>query len=66
MLTFDKLDNNTKQVIGQLKLEKPTDVLFEGADTNIYKEVNEISPILSANSQRLKKTLFSIRRTLVK
>ena len=42
-VTFDKLDSKTKQVAGQLKLEKPTDVLFEGADTNVYKEINEIS-----------------------
>jgi len=40
---FDKLDNNTKQVVGQLKLEKPSDVLFEGADANLYKEVKKIS-----------------------
>ena len=40
-VTYDKLDNNTKQKVGQLKLEKPTDVLFEGADTNIFKETNE-------------------------
>ena len=46
-VAFDKLDNNTKQIVGQLKLEKPTEVLFEGADTNIFKEVNEFSPILS-------------------
>ena len=52
-VTFDKLDNNTKQVIGQLKLEKPTDVLFEGADTNIYKEVNEISPLLSGKFSKI-------------
>ena len=52
-VTFDKLDNNTKQVVGQLKLEKPTDVLFEGADTNIYKEVNEISPTLSGKFSKI-------------
>mgnify|MGYP003124267535 FL=1 len=40
---FDQLDNNTKQVVGQLKLEKPSDVLFEGADANLYKEVKKIS-----------------------
>jgi len=40
---FDKLDSKTKQVTGQLKLTKPTEVLFEGADTEIYKETKEIS-----------------------
>ena len=52
-VTFDKLDNNSKQVVGQLKLEKPTEVLFEGADTNIYKEVNEISPTLSGKFSKI-------------
>jgi len=46
---FDKLDNNTKQVVGQLKLEKPSDVLFEGADANLYKEVKKISKKLDDN-----------------
>ncbi len=50
---FDKLDNNTKQVVGQLKLEKPSEVLFEGADTNIFKEVNEFSPILSGKFSKI-------------
>ena len=52
-VAFDKLDNNTKQIVGQLKLEKPTEVLFEGADTNIFKEVNEFSPILSGKFSKI-------------
>ena len=50
---FDKLNNQTKQVEGQLKLEKPSEVLFEGADTNIYKEVDKISPILSGKFSKI-------------
>ena len=50
---FDKLDNKTKQVQGELKLEKPTEVLFEGADTNVYKEVNEVSPLLSGKFSKI-------------
>ena len=50
---FDKLDNNTKQVLGNIKCEKPIEVLFEGADTNIYKEVNEISPLLSGKFSKI-------------
>ena len=49
----DKLDNKTKQVQGELKLEKPTEVLFEGADTNVYKEVNEVSPLLSGKFSKI-------------
>jgi hypothetical protein len=29
---FDKKDQNTGQLLGQLKLEKPVEVLFEGID----------------------------------
>ena len=51
---FDKLNNQTKQVEGQLKLEKPTDVLFEGADTNVYKETKEISEKLNQKFSKIK------------
>jgi glycosyltransferase involved in cell wall biosynthesis len=35
-------NNNQGQVIGELKLEKPIEVLFEGLDTGVYfKEVNK-------------------------
>tara|TARA_Y100001972_G_scaffold61101_1_gene74823 strand:- start:270 stop:1586 length:1317 start_codon:yes stop_codon:yes gene_type:complete len=44
---FDQLDDRTKQKVGELKLEKPTDVLFEGADTDLYKETNDISDKLN-------------------
>lgn len=41
--TFDKLDNNTKQKVGEIKLNKPVEVLFEGIDTKVYqsKDVEE-------------------------
>ena len=53
-VNFDKLDNKTKQVVGQLKLEKSSDVLFEGADTNIYKETKEISENLNQKFSKIK------------
>jgi hypothetical protein len=40
---FDIQNEETKQVEGVLKIEKPTEVLFEGADTTIYKKTNEFS-----------------------
>ncbi len=43
--TYDKMQdmpNGQKQKVGQLRVEKPIEVLFEGADTNIYKKTNEI------------------------
>jgi hypothetical protein len=42
---FEKLDERTQQKIGILKLEKPMEVLFEGADLNKYFEItNEELP----------------------
>tara|TARA_R100001509_G_C4882693_1_gene220698 strand:- start:2494 stop:3786 length:1293 start_codon:yes stop_codon:yes gene_type:complete len=38
-LIFDKVDPNTKQNVGQLKLNKPIHVVFEGANLNIYKSI---------------------------
>ena len=32
---YDRIDNNTKKVLGSIKSEKPIEVLFEGADTTI-------------------------------
>ena len=46
-VNYDKLDNKTKQKVGELKLEKPSDVLFEGADTNLYKETTDFSDDLN-------------------
>ena len=40
---YDKHDENTKQKIGELKKEKPVEVLFEGADTDIYGVTKEFS-----------------------
>ena len=52
-IEFTKFDNNTKQPIGSLKVEKPSDVLFEGADTNVYKETNEISDKLKSEFDKI-------------
>ena len=34
---FDRLDNQTKQKVGELALQKPIETLFEGANLDIYK-----------------------------
>ena len=41
--SFDGNDDKTNQKVGELKNEKPLEVLFEGADTNIYKPTKEFS-----------------------
>lgn len=33
---YNKVDDNTKQVIGQIRIEKPVEVLFEGVDIKKY------------------------------
>ena len=44
-VVYDKFDkNNVKQ--GEVKLEKPIDVLFEGLDLNTYKKDNNILPVV--------------------
>jgi hypothetical protein len=40
---LQKVDQRTNQVIGELKTEKPIEVLFEGADTNVYKPLDKVS-----------------------
>jgi glycosyltransferase involved in cell wall biosynthesis len=50
---FEQRDKNqNNQVVGNIKLEKPVEVLFEGADTNIYQKLDavvgsEVNDILS-------------------
>jgi hypothetical protein len=39
--TFNKINDQTKQNEGQLKVTTPIEVLFEGVDTNIYKYLDK-------------------------
>jgi len=41
-VVYDKMDDK-KQKIGEVKIVKPMEVLFEGADEEIYKKTNEFS-----------------------
>lgn len=40
---FDKKDEKTNQLIEKVQVNKPLEVLFEGADLNVYKKTNEFS-----------------------
>ena len=40
---LQQLPNGEKQKVGELKLEKPMEVLFEGADEDIYKPIENAS-----------------------
>ena len=50
---YDRIDNNTKQVLGSIQNEKPIEVLFEGADTKIYKKPKQISKDLKKQFQQI-------------
>ena len=40
---FEQRDRNqNNQVVGEIKLNKPVEVLFEGADTNIYQKLDKV------------------------
>jgi glycosyltransferase involved in cell wall biosynthesis len=43
---YDKVDEKTKQKQGSLKIETPVEVLFEGADLNVYKKNNKLDPVI--------------------
>jgi len=37
---YDQMDSNTKQKVGELSVQKPIEVLFEGVDLNKYKKLD--------------------------
>ncbi len=51
---FDRVDNNTKQKVGSLKLEKPIEVLFEGVDLNVYKKTTDIHETVKTELSSIK------------
>ena len=55
-VSFDIQDENTKKIKGQLKNTKPIEVLFEGADTNIYKKTKEFSKSLVDEMKKVEET----------
>ena len=51
---YDKMDDKTKQKVGEIKCDKPIEVLFEGADTNIFKVTREFSQDLVDEFKNIK------------
>ena len=51
---YDKVDSKTKKNIGQLKLETPIEVLFEGADLNIYRKTSDIHETVKSELSDIK------------
>jgi len=55
-IVFDITDEKTNQKKGELKNEKPIEVLFEGTDTNIFKKTNEFSKQLVDEMKNVEET----------
>jgi len=54
---WDKLQqapNGQNQKVGEIRIEKPIEVLFEGADENIYKKTNDIPEGLKTTLDNIK------------
>tara|TARA_Y100000593_G_scaffold81051_1_gene151465 strand:- start:1195 stop:2520 length:1326 start_codon:yes stop_codon:yes gene_type:complete len=51
---YDKHDEKTKQKQGELRLEVPVEVLFEGADLNTYIKTNEIADTVKEELSNIK------------
>ena len=47
---LQKVDQRTNQVIGEAKVEKPLEVLFEGADVNVYKPLDKVDSFPELNN----------------
>jgi len=41
--TFEEKSNQTGQLVRKIQVEKPIEVLFEGADTNIYQKIDAVN-----------------------
>ena len=55
-LNFDIKNDQTEEVTGVLRNEKPLEVLFEGTDTNIFKKTNEFSKQLVDEMKNVKES----------
>ena len=47
---LQKVDQRTNQAIGEVRVEKPIEVLFEGADTEIYKVLDKVDSFSELNN----------------
>jgi glycosyltransferase involved in cell wall biosynthesis len=51
---FQKMDEKTQQQIGELVLEKPVEVVFEGVDCNLYKKTQDLSESVVTELSQIK------------
>jgi hypothetical protein len=55
-VVYEEIDEQTNQKKGELRITKPIEVLFEGADENIYKKVTNISEKLNDEIKMIKES----------
>ncbi len=53
-IKYDEVDQQQNKVVNELRVNKPMDVLFEGADPNIYKQTKVISDELNTKFSKIK------------
>ena len=53
-MSFDRVDEQSKEKIGELKVNKHIEVLFEGTDTNIFKKTKVFSKELTDKFSKIK------------
>ena len=47
---YSKMDDRTRQQIGELRIETPIEVLFEGADLQVFKDLETYDELLDIDS----------------
>ena len=57
---YEKRDSRTQQIVGQLKLEKPVEVLFEGVRTEVFNKTYNSSEAVDNILQQVKSDLDAI------
>jgi len=57
---LQKVDQRTNHVMGELKVEKPIEVLFEGADTEIYKVLDKVESFSELDNIKEKFTFLFV------
>ena len=53
-VSYEEINEQTKQKTGELRVTSPIEVLFEGADTDIYKLTNQLSSELKTEMNNIK------------
>jgi len=53
---YDQVDNNTQQSVGELKVNKPIEVLFEGVDLSKYNKTNELHATVIEQMSEIKES----------